>query len=276
MTTDTVQQPTSEFVEATLKYLADDKDPAVYIASRGGGDVTEHKGNYIAQQVAVCNGRLRGPEFSLDREGFALIFQASAVDDFYDNDKIRDIYEAEVKTLVQNTTGAARVEIFDHTHRAASLEVQKARMIREPAAIIHNDYTARSGPKRLREHFSDNPNEAEALLERRFAIINVWRSIHGTVHNAPLAFCDAASVAAEDLVSVERQARERIGEIQLALFSPAHRWYYFPQMGPDEVLLFKTYDSETDGRARFTLHTSFEEPNTAADAPPRDGESPFE
>ncbi len=148
--------------------------------------------------------------------------------------------------------------------------MQKARRIREPASIIHNDYTARSGPQRLRDHFPDAPDEAEALLRRRFAIVNVWRSIRGTVLSAPLALCDASSVAPEDLVSVERQAKDRIGEIQQAVYSPAHRWYYFPEMQPDEALLIKTYDSATDGRSRLTIHTSFEDPAVTTDAPPRE------
>ncbi len=41
-------------------------------------------------------------------------------------------------------------------------------------------------------------------------------------------------------------------------------------MRPDEALLIKTYDSVADGRARFTIHTSFDDPNAAADAPPRE------
>ena len=270
MTKSDTMTTTSEFVEAPLKYLANDEDLAVYVASVGGGDVTEHKGNYVMQPVSIRNGRTRAVGFSLDREGFMLALRSSAVADFYDDSEIAAVYEAEVKALVQNATGAARVEIFDHTRRAVSLEVQKTRMIREPASIIHNDYTARSGPQRLRDHFPDARDEAETLLRRRFAIVNVWRSIQGTVRNAPLALCDAASVAPEDLVSVTRQAKDRIGEIQLPTYNPAHRWYYFPEMRSDEVLLFKTYDSATDGRARFTIHTSFEDPVAAVDAPPRE------
>ncbi len=267
---DAMATATSEFVEARLKYLANDKDLAVYIASVGGGDVTEHKGNYVVRQVSIRNARARAVDFSLDREGFILAPQPSAVGDFYDDDEIAAVYEAEVKALIQSAAGAARVEVFDHTRRAASLEVQKARMIREPASIIHNDYTARSGPQRLRDHFPDAPHEAETLLRRRFAIVNVWRSIGGTVNSTPLALCDASSVTPEDLVSVKRQAKDRIGEIQLPIYNPAHRWYYFPELRPDEALLFKTYDSATDGRARFTIHTSFEDPAAAADAPPRE------
>ncbi len=38
----------------------------------------------------------------------------------------------------------------------------------------------------------------------------------------------------------------------------------------DEALLIKTFDSETDGRARFTIHSSFEDPDAPADAAPRE------
>lgn len=270
MTAETDGRLRPAFVEAPLKYLADAEGVPVYIPSVGGGDATLHEGRYVMQPVPIHDGRARGEGFSLDREGFVLATQASAVADFYDDDVIAAVYEAEVRALVRRVTGAERVEIFDHTRRAASLTVQEARQIREPASIIHNDYTARSGPQRLRDHFAGSPDEAEALLRRRFAIVNVWRSIRGPVANAPLALCDASSVAPADLVSVERRAKDRIGEIQQALHNPAHRWYYFPDMQPDEALLIKTYDSETDGRARFTIHTAFEDPKAAADAPPRE------
>lgn len=263
-------QDENSSVEVPLKYLASAGDTPVYVASRGGGDASLHKSNYVMQPVRIRNARRSAGDFSLDREGFLLTPHASAVGDFYDDGAIAVVYEPEVKDLVRRATGAARVEIFDHTRRSASQAVQQARRIREPASIIHNDYTARSGPQRLRDHFADAPEEAAALLARRFAIVNVWRSIRGPVLSAPVALCDAASVAPGDLVSVERQAKERIGEIQQAVYNPAHRWYYFPAMQPDEALLIKTYDSASDGRARFTLHTSFDDPGVAADAPPRE------
>jgi hypothetical protein len=37
-------------------------------------------------------------------------------------------------------------------------------------------------------------------------------------------------------------------------FSPSHRWFYFPDMETNEVLLIKGFDSTEDGRARFTAH----------------------
>lgn len=60
--------------------------------------------------------------------------------------------------------------------------------------------------------------------------------------------------------------RERTGEIFVMRHSEAHRWWYFPLMEPSQALLLKTYDSETDGRARFMGHSAFTDPTTAPDA----------
>jgi hypothetical protein len=263
----------SEFpdsIRVPLQYLANDQNLAVYIASVGGGEIIPHEGNYIMQSMVIENGRRNMGNFHLDREGFELLKQSTAVTDFFDDDSIASVYEAEVAALVQRVTGAVSVEIFDHTRRAASESIRKAKKIREPSETIHNDYTAQSGPNRLRQHFSDNPERAEALMKNRFAIVNLWRPVNGPVYNHPLAMCNARSVAADDLVAVKRQARDRTGEIQFCLYNPNHQWYYFPQMQMDEALVFKTYDSATDGRSRFTIHTSFVDPDAAPDAPVRE------
>ena len=257
-------------IKASLKFLANLDEPLVYIPSKGGGDETEHVGNFTMQEVNIYDGRHDKPSSSLDVEGFRLVPQITEVEDFYDDVQVNATYHEEVKALLTETTGAARIDIFDDTRRSTSLERQKLKKIREAADIVHNDYTARSGIKRLRDHFADDPDEAERLSRRRFAIVNVWRSIAGPVYNHPVTLCDAATVRPDDLVSVERRADERIGEIQVALHDPGQRWYYFPELQMDEALLFKTFDSETDGRARFTIHTSFEDPNASVDAPPRE------
>ena len=255
---------------AELKFLADLSQPLVYVPSKGGGDQTEHQGNFRSQRVEVHDARRAPGKTELDREGFVLVEQPSAVEDFYDDEALRAVYHGELAALIRTLTGARRVEVFDDTRRSASIETQRERGIREPANIVHNDYTAASGPRRLADFFADAPEEAEALRQRRFAIINAWRPINGPVYDQPLVLCDATSIADGDLVAMERRAEERIGELQVALYNPGQRWYYFPRMRPQEVLLFKTYDSAEDGRARFTPHSSFSDPGAPADAPPRE------
>lgn len=257
-------------VSAKLRYLENERNLPTYVASVAGGQVPTHEGNYVDQAVTIQNGRERTEPFSLDKEGFALRPQTSKVSDFYDDTQIAKIYDAEVKELVKSETDASRVEIFDHTRRSASQHIRSERKIREPAATIHNDYTALSGIQRLLDHFADTPDEVLALMKHRFAIVNVWRSISGPVQTSPLALCDATSVDETQLVRVKRQGKDRIGEVQLATWNDKHAWYYFPEMKMDEALLIKTYDSTMDGKTRFTIHTAFDDPNTPSGAAPRE------
>ena len=80
---------------------------------------------------------------------------------------------------------------------------------------------------------------------------------------------DAKSVAFEDFLLAERRYPDRVGQTYRLMYNPQHRWYYFPRMRRDEALVFKVYDSARDGRARFTAHTSFVDPESPTGAPPR-------
>jgi hypothetical protein len=138
---------------------------------------------------------------------------------------------------------------------------------RQPATRVHVDQTNMSGRNRVREHL---PDEADELLKGRVQVINLWRPIRGPVLDAPLAMCDAQTLAPGDLVASDLIYPGRHGETYSVKFSPAHRWFYFPKMTADEALLLKCYDSDTDGRARFAPHTAFIDPTTPTDAPPRE------
>src|SRR5205085_12437570 len=62
----------------------------------------------------------------------------------------------------------------------------------------------------------------------------------------------------------------RPGEIYYATFNARHRWQYFPEMRPQEVIRLKNYDSAKDGRARFTPHAAFLHPAAPPAARPRE------
>ena len=108
------------------------------------------------------------------------------------------------------------------------------------------------------------------MLGHRFTIVNVWQPLKGPVQESPLAACDARTVAPTELVATEMRYPDRTGETYALAFGPSHRWFYVPQMRADEALLMKTYDSATDGRARFTPHSAFDLPDTPPDAPRRE------
>ena len=207
----------------------------------------------------------RQGRFSLDENGFTFVEHRTAVRDFFSED-LKQIYYPEVAALIRKISGAKRVHVFDHTLRSGDEAEREAKLVREPVLSAHNDYTEWSGPNRVRELL---PDEAETLLRGRFAIIQVWRAINQPIQSNPLAIADAKSVAAEDLLIAERRYPNRVGQTYRLKYNPAHRWFYFPEMRRDEALVFKVFDSEKDGRARFTPHTSFDDPATPPGAPPR-------
>jgi hypothetical protein len=180
----------------------------------------------------------------------------------------RSLYEAEITSLVLTVSGGTEALVFDHTLRSDSPEVRGQHSTRETASVIHNDYTDASAVKRVRDLLPTD--EAERRLQHRFAIVNVWRSIRGIVWNSPLTCCDARTLAPGDLIAAERRAHDRIGELELASWNPAHRWYYYPEMTASEALLIKTYDQARDGRATRTIHSAFDNPLAPPDSPPRE------
>jgi hypothetical protein len=220
-------------------------------------------------QVQIHDLRPIEAELSLDRQGFELLGHRSAVRDFYDDAEVRDVYYPEAERLIAEVTGASRVFVFDHTvrRRVAGGDDRAAGQPRQPATRVHVDHTAKSGPQRVRDLLGD---EAEGLLKGRLQVINLWRPIRGPLRDAPLAVCDARSVAPDDLVASDLVYRNREGETYSVKYNPDHRWYYVPEMQPDEALLLKCFDSKTDGRARFMPHTAFDDPTAPAVVLPRE------
>ncbi len=254
-------------VQAELNFVVNTGERLVVYPSEGGGRGESKSGSYENRRVSVYNGREDPEIFDLDVQGFTLTQHPSRVTDFYADEQLRSVYDAEIRKLIRSLTGAAEVVVFDHTRRSDDPAVRAQLSIREPAATAHNDYTEASGPRRLRDLLP--PEEAERWCANRFAIINVWRPIVGPVVRSPLVLCDARTIDARDLVVTERRARERTGEIYQLACNAAQRWVYFPLLRRDEALVFKCFDSATDGRARFAPHTAFHDPDTPASAAAR-------
>ena len=222
---------------------------------------------YEPRPMAVRDARRLTEQPSLETAGFTLVEAPSAVGDFYDERQIVDTYYGEVEALVKTLTGASKVVVFDHTIRDGRNAQRDERGVREPVKRAHNDYTLRSAPQRVWDLLP--PDEAERRLTKRYAIVNVWRSIAGTIEQQPLGIVDARSVTFEDFIASDLIYRDRLGETYGVRHNPAHRWFYYPAMTADEAMVFKCYDSATDGRARWTAHSAFDDPTSPANARPR-------
>ena len=255
-------------VEAALNYLKEvpAEKPAFYIHV----PVPENprRGPQLGpRMMSIHDARPLRDGLSLDSEGVVLVDAPTTFSDFYDPDRVRAAYLPEIESLVKRETGAVRVVAFDHNLRSKALAKENRYEAQMPVLFAHNDYTEDSGPQRVRDLL---PDEATELLEKRFAVINVWRPTRGPVLESPLAVCDALTMGPNDLVAMDLIYPDRIGEVQSLRFDAEHRWLYFPEMQASEVMLLKCFDSAKDGRARFTAHSAFVDPDTPIDAPTRE------
>jgi hypothetical protein len=256
-----------EAIEADITYAVDTGVKPVN-ETMAEGDISRRKtGTYVPQKMRLRNGRLFRDTFALDVHGFEFVDHPTKTADFFDPEQIKSVYYPEVEALIKARTGAYRAHIFDHTLRSGDEGTRQERRIREPVKSVHNDYTDWSGPQRVRDLL---PDEADELLRHRFAIVQVWRAINRPIESDPLAICDARSLGKAELIASERRYPNRVGETYQIQHNPAHEWYWFPRMTRDEALVFKVFDSATDGRARFTAHTAFADPTSPPGAAPRE------
>jgi hypothetical protein len=260
------QDTMPDAVEATLNYVVETGEK-IFTRTGGPGALDVRGGQQDPRRITIRNGRPYAARFVLEQDGFRFVRHDTKVGDFFSEDEVRRLYYPEMEALVKAESGAARVVVFDHTLRTADDELRETRKIREVVRRVHNDYTEWSGPQRVRDLL---PQEADELLRRRFAIVQVWRPIRLAVETFPLAICDARSLALDDLVVSERRYPNRVGQTYAIKYNPEHRWYWFPRMRREEALVFKVYDSLKDGRARWTAHTAFDDPTSPPNARPRE------
>jgi len=252
-------------VPARLNYLApEEREPAYYLYETAPG-YTPPPPAVAHHEVMVRNLRPVLDQATLEANGFAFVRAALPPLDYLDDTAVREDYYPHCCELVRRATGAASVLAFDHNVRDAALASEPGSSIREPVRFVHNDYTARSGPQRVRDLLGA---AAPATLAARYVFVNVWRPLRGPVEDQPLAVCDASSMAPDDFVATDLRYADRTGEIYTVRHSTAHRWYYLEAMQPDEVLLLECFDA-AGASARCTAHSAFRDPRARADAPPR-------
>lgn len=254
-------------IDAAFTYAVDTGEKIVNETLGDGNMGRVRTGVVEDKMMTVRDGRPLRDTFDLETHGFEFVDHPTEMKDFFDPDELKAVYYKEAEELVKARTGASRVHVFDHTLRSGDEDTRNAKLVREPVTRVHNDYTEWSGPNRVRDLL---PDEAEDLLTRRFAIVQVWRAIRNPIESHPLGICDARSLAEQDLVISERRYPDRIGQTYQIAYNPNHEWYYFPFMARDEALVFKVFDSATDGRARFTAHSAFTDPASPPDAAPRE------
>ena len=257
---------------AYLDALGDDACYRVYPPSSGR---PAHSPAMRRVDMRIADCRPIAGDLDLDREGFLLRAHATPFRDALDADRVKADYYPEMGAWLRQLVGAEAVVVFDHNIRSAAGAALGQVGVRAPVDAVHDDYTEASGARRAAELL--DAHGLGHLQDRRVAMINVWRPLHGPVLDLPLTLCAAPSVAPQDLVAtpIHHYAEGRLetpshsGDIYSARHNPAHRWYYVSAMQPGEVLVFKGYDSRKDV-ARFVPHTAFVHPGRPARFTPRE------
>jgi hypothetical protein len=267
--TQTLEQPGHlNYVEANLNYIVDDGlKPVMYV----DWPEEEHKAHlpkYEAHRCRIYDARPIADQFDLATHGFAFATIPSKVKNFYDKDEVERDYNKEVATIIKEAIGATDVVVFDHTFRTLNDAILDENNTREPVKAVHNDYTDRSARQRLRDMMGDE--KAEELLKKRFAIVQTWRPINQPVFTEPFALADGRTIPNSNFVALERRYSNRTAETYHISYDPDHVFYYLSEMTPEETYIFKVYDSDKEAGVPFTGHTAFDDPTSAAGAPPRE------
>lgn len=265
-------------VEAEINYVRNPPPPGASVKLEFVTEAEEHNTMVTqpGQLMLIADGR--DLESDLDREGFRLVTFPSAVADFHqiqEDPAVDQQYVAETAAMLEELTGATRVFLLgggkkrygeSATDKLAPLSNAK------PARYPHADNTDASADELARVMDMFIP-EIQLDQHARYAMYNVWRAITPPPQDFPLAVCDAQSFTTADEVTVtaiteERNSGEIVHDTVGYVHNAAHRWYYFPDMSIDEVIVFKSGDSDPTKAVRVA-HTAFTDPTCPPGVPTR-------
>jgi hypothetical protein len=250
-------------ISVSLNYLGEmNEKPFFHVHHRANDNL-----KLISHTVTITDAR--GTHGSLDLEGFCLLEHHASVN-LESRRAVLCAYGAEMEGLIRELTGAAKVS-------AASIGVVRVvegsssgTAVHRPVRFVHADCTNDSAMKSLRSRLA---GDDELQIGCRCAIYHVWRSLTPAPQDAPLALCDGRTVKAQDCVAADTILDfpgSRLGRTEATLFryNTEQRWYYFPNMTRDEVIVFKDFDSDARHPCRVP-HTAFEDPTCPPGVPAR-------
>ena len=209
----------------------------------------------------------RESQFKIENGGFELIDHKSTVKNFYDDEEVVKVYYKEMGEYVKEKVGADSVYIFSHITRNEAQADSGER--KGGHRLVHNDFTTNFG-KTLDPFIKEigtNPTRIE--------VFNLWRRFDKDGLDTPFAVCDKRTVSEKELIPTDLfnyigdEPQGLTVEIYQSAHNENHKWYFYPKMNRDEVLMFKTYDSSDDPFLP-TLHSAFDDPSVEQKASPRE------
>jgi hypothetical protein len=254
-------------VAATINYVGPMTERPRYYANDHSRDVLR----LDPRVVAITDVRSLRVAPSLGHEGFQMVEHKSSMSDFSDPEQVSRLGHGEVEKLIFDLSGADRVVV---TPRAILRYGEQSPNVGKsdnswPARFAHIDIT--DATARQFVDASGIRNEGRPI--RRHAYFNIWRAISPPPQDIPLAVVDARSVELHDLVEADA-VFDQSGKPEWSFVSwligvnPRHRWSYFSNMTRDEVLVFKTNDTDPE-QPHAVPHSAFNDPSCPAGVPTR-------
>jgi len=223
--------------------------------------------------ILAADGAQRAP--TLGREGFACVPFAPAIADYGDDQAIDAQWRPAVEHLVQELTGADLVVSWAVNRRFSERSSDARRTpVAAPARRVHSDFSPSEFLTGVTHRFTVDALRRVGAVPRRWKCFNVWQPLSSPPHDVPLAVCDASSIAAQDLVPAHGILRAGDGmdftiDLCVLRFNPAHRWYYFRDLGPQRALVFCGFDPERPAPYGIVPHSAFDDPTCPPGTPAR-------
>lgn len=233
----------------------------------------------VSYDVTIRNARPIANELSLDREGFVLVQHQTSCADIRDPEIMRGKYLEEMVPFIKsyfNESWVVPRRSGVYLRLAAGAAIPKTGWntvsgVREPAGMAHIDYASVAGPM-----IAAAENQSQGIPIRpysRLMLIQAWRVLSPPPQDFPLAFCDASTTLETDVAVVDYVSNKNepstAAKSTVLRFNPAQRWYYFPEMRPEELILFKGYDSDAHYDPQAP-HSAFDDRHTFSNAKPRE------
>ncbi len=234
----------------------------------------ERQTMYYRRPINIHDAREQEPAPSLSTHGFTLVEHETQCTDMSDQAMVNSILYKEYAQILRDLTGCAKVRVTQHQYRNGygGLPVGHPRGARATPngsegvyGGIHSDVTPYS-----------EPGWAPLVDGRHFQVFNFWQSSDPTkpIQIMPLSLCDMDSVDPSDMIYADSWNQTKIPRKLVSFrlaFNNAQRWYYYPNMQPNELLIFKQYDSmEESPNRRCVYHGAIDVPNVPDDAPLRE------
>ncbi len=247
-------------IEAELNFAANRSEDGIW-----SNTAPELRTQQLASvPVPFTDARTLNPPPSVDREGFELHRMPVVDPQWYDEAWIKEAYVPASLDFVARISGAPHVAPFQHG--VTLIRDTSGKGFSPAADFVHLDQSRDS-----MQVFLDLAADAETQARYpRVRLYNLWRVLTPPPQDVPLALCDQRTVEEEDWVigNTVEPAAPRKYPYTTCLHNPAQRWHYYPDVTPDDVIVFQQYDS-AEGAPLGCLHGAFRMPGELPGTVPR-------